>query len=53
MGNEDNDADTKRANKQIHVRKKDAGHSLQHECEEVSSGTDMLSNPYLIILLLG
>ena len=32
-----NDTDRKEVDKQIHVRKKDTGHSIQHEeCEEVS-----------------
>ena len=49
-----NNADTEDANKQIHVRKKDTGQSLQQEdCDEVSSETDMLSKPYLLILYLG
>ena len=49
-----NDADREDANNQIHVSKKDTGISLQHEdCDEVSSETDMLSKPYLLILYLG
>ena len=49
-----NNADTEEVNKQGHVRKKNTGISLQQdECDEVSSGTDMLSKPYLFILYLG
>ena len=44
-----NDTDKTTANKQM---KNDTGNSLKHEeCEKVSSENDMLTKPYLIILL--
>ena len=45
-----NNADTEEVKKQSHVKKNDTGHSLQQECDGVSSETEMLSKPYLFFM---